>query len=54
MICSRNLTGSRLRSASVASAIGPVALVSDQIDEGAQAVLGAAGEAHRRIVARKP
>ena len=46
MICSRNLAGSRLRSASVASAIGPVAVVPDEVDQRAEAVLGAAGEAH--------
>ena len=30
-----------------------VALVADEVDEGAQAVLGAAGQAHRRIVVPK-
>ena len=32
---------------------GPLALVSDEVDQGSQAVLGTAGQAHRRIVARK-
>ena len=46
MICSRNFGGSRLRSASVASAIGPVAVVADEVDQRAEAVFGSAGQAH--------
>ena len=48
MICSRNFGGRLFRSASVASGDGAPRPLPDEVDERAEAVLGAAGEAHRR------
>ncbi len=47
MICSRNLAGSRFRAARLASGIGTLAVVADEVDQRAEAVFGASREAHR-------
>ena len=46
MICSRNLAGQAVALGERRQRDGPVAVVPDQVGQGAQAVFGAAGEAH--------